>query len=92
MKKLSEKEKEVINTEEINKSEENKNELETNLEPQDKNPILDLLSNLSKLRPDIVERVLKENVGSDTSISEIKLSDLNFVVELLKVSNNVEKD
>lgn len=92
MKKLSEKEKEVINTEEINKSEENKNELETNLEPQDKNPILDLLSNLSKLRPDIVERVLKENVGSDTSISEIKLSDLNFVVELLKVSENVKKD
>ena len=39
-----------------------------------------------------VEKILKENVGSDTSLAEIKLSDLNSVIELLKVSENVERD
>ena len=92
MKKLSDKEKEVIDTEETEQSENSEQKSDYKMEPQDKNPILDLLTNLSNLRPDIVERVLKENIGQDTSISEIKLSDLNFVVELLKVSNNVEKD
>lgn len=61
-------------------------------EPQNDDHILELLTKLSNLRPDIVERVLKENVGADTSLSEIKLSDLNFVVESLKVSINVEKE
>ncbi len=92
MENLTEKENDVVDTEETDKSEESKDELEPVLESQDKNQILNLLTTLSKLRPDIVERVLKENVGPDTSLSEIKLSDLNFVVELLKVSENVKKD
>ncbi|MDA3814425.1 MAG: hypothetical protein PF570_09265 [Candidatus Cloacimonetes bacterium] len=83
---------EIIDSKKTDPSDENKDELETILTPTDENQILDLLTTLSTLKPDIVERVLKENVGADISLSEIKLSDLNFVVELLKVSDNVEKD
>ena len=92
MENLTEKENEVGDTEKIEQSEDSEAEIEPIVKPQEENKILELLTKLSKLRPDIVERVLKENVGTDTSISEIKLSDLNFVVELLKVSNNAEKD
>lgn len=83
---------EIIDSEKTDPSGETKDELETILAPKDENQILDLLTTLSTLRPDIVERVLKENVGSDKSLAEIKLSDLHFVIELLKVSNNVEKE
>ncbi|MDP8268408.1 MAG: hypothetical protein P9L97_06750 [Candidatus Tenebribacter davisii] len=69
-----------------------KEELEILIKPQDENKIQSLLVSLSKIRPDIVERVLKENVGADTPFTEIKLSDLNYVIELLKVSENVETD
>ena len=82
---------EIIDSEKTDPSDENKDELETILAPTDENLILDLLTTLSTMKPDIVERVLKENVGSDRSLAEIKLSDLHFVIELLKVSNNVEK-
>ena len=85
-------EKEIIDTKETIQSENIEDEVEPIVEPQDNNLILELLTELSNMRPDIVERVLKENVGPDTSLSEIKLSDLNFVVELLKVSENVKKD
>jgi len=54
--------------------------------PPSDNNILNLLNALSKIKPDIIERILKENVGQDASLSEIKLSDLNYVVELLKIS------
>ena len=67
-------------------------ELDTIIEPQTDNHILELLTNLSKMRPDIVDRVLKENMGPEASLAEIKLSDLHYVVELLKVSENVERD
>lgn len=83
---------EIIDDEETVSSEKSEAEIEPIIEPQNDNPILELLTKLSKMRPDIVERVLKENVGSDTALSEIKLSDLNYVIELLKVSNNVEED
>ncbi len=83
---------EIIDTEEAIQSENLEDKVEPIVEPQDNNLILELLTELSNMRPDIVERVLKENVGPDTSLSEIKLSDLNFVVELLKVSENVKKD
>lgn len=89
---LTEEKEEVIDTKKIEQSEDSEAEIEPIVKPQEKNNVLDLLTKLSKLKPDIVERVLKENVGADTSISEIKLSDLNFVVELLKVSINVEKE
>ena len=58
----------------------------------DENQIMNLLTKLSNLKPDLVEKILKENVGSDASLKEIKLSDLNYVVELLKASENVRKD
>lgn len=67
-------------------------EMDTIIEPQTDNHILELLTNLSKMRPDIVDRVLKENIGPEASLAEIKLSDLHYVVELLKVSENVERD
>ena len=92
MKNLPEEKEDVIDTKETEQSEDSEDKLDSDIELQGKNPILDLLTNLSNLRPDIVERVLKENVGTATSLSEIKLSDLNFVVELLKVSINVEKE
>lgn len=60
-------------------------------EEDDDDHILNLLTDLSKMRPDIVERVLKENVENDASLADIKLSDLHYVVELLKVSENVER-
>ena len=62
------------------------------IESDTDNHILELLTSLSKMRPDIVDRVLKENIGSEASLAEIKLSDLHYVVELLKVSENVEKN
>ena len=83
---------EIIDTEETDRSEDIKDKIEPIVKPQDKNKILELLTELSNLRPDIVDRVLKENVGSDTPLAEIKLTDLNFVVELLKASENVKKD
>lgn len=83
---------EIIDTEETIQSENIEVKVEPIVEPQDNNLILELLTELSNMRPDIVERVLKENVGPDASLSEIKLSDLNFVVKLLKVSENVKKD
>ncbi len=83
---------EIIDTEETIQSENLEDEVKPIVEPQDNNLILELLTELSNMRPDIVERVLKENVGPDASLSEIKLSDLNFVVKLLKVSENVKKD
>ena len=67
-------------------------EMDTIRESQTDNHILELLTNLSKMRPDIVDRVLKENIGPEASLAEIKLSDLHYVVELLKVSENVERD
>ena len=83
---------ETIDTEETIQSANIEDKIEPIVEPTDNNLILELLTELSNMRPDIVERVLKENVGPDTSLSEIKLSDLNFVVKLLKVSENVKKD
>jgi len=62
------------------------------VKPETENKVLSLFTKLSHIRPDIVERVLKENVGVDTPLAEIKLSDLNYVVELLTISENVEKN
>jgi len=97
IKDLTEEEKQieqnvVIDTGKTEQPEDNEDDLKPIDEPQSDNHILELLTNLSKLRPDIVERVLKENVGQDASLAEIKLTDLHFVVELLKASNNVEKE
>ena len=89
--KKTEEKNEVIETEEPKESVNIKDELDAIEKSDDDNHILNLLTKLSEMRPDIVERVLKENVGQDRSLSEIKLSDLNFVVELLKASDNVEK-
>ncbi len=83
---------ELIDTEETDKSINNENKFDTIVKSHDDNQILNLLTKLSNIRPDIVERVLKENVGADTSLADIKLSDLNYVVELLKVSKNVERE
>ena len=88
MKKKTDDQNEIIENEENEPA----NKLETEIDSQDDNHILELLTSLSKMRPDIVERVLKENIGSDASLAEIKLSDLYYVVELLKVSENVERD
>ncbi|MCD6176933.1 MAG: hypothetical protein J7K29_03745 [Candidatus Cloacimonetes bacterium] len=86
--KEKEKEITITNTSEDDISLEEINQPVNNSE----NKILNLLIQLSHLKPDTVEKILKENVGSDTSLAEIKLSDLNSVIELLKVSENVERD
>ncbi len=91
-KKKEAEQNELIDTEETDQSINNENEFDTIVKSHDDNQILSLLTKLSNIRPDIVERVLKENVGSDTSLADIKLSDLNYVVELLKVSENVERE
>jgi hypothetical protein len=86
------KEEDVIDSKETEQAENVEEKLGTDMEHQNKNQILEILTSLSNLKPEIVEKVLKENVGSDTSISGIKLSDLNFVVELLKAPENVKKN
>lgn len=75
----------------VNKSE-SEDEVNPEGETKTDNHILNLLTDLAKVRPDIVDRVLKENMGADATLADIKLSDLHYVVELLKVSENVEKD
>ncbi|MCF7859291.1 MAG: hypothetical protein K9N07_08225 [Candidatus Cloacimonetes bacterium] len=60
--------------------------------PEMKDKLVKLLTQLSNFKPEEVEKVLKENVGSDTPFVNISLSDLNYAIELLKVSENVEEE
>ncbi len=88
-KKLEEKKDVIKDT--VDQLAENDIKIQDAVKPDTENKILKLFTKLSQIRPDIVERVLKENVGFDTPLADIKLSDLNYVVELLSVSENVEK-